>query len=177
MTNPTPNPSPSLTPVDLDEADLLDLLAAYQHLQAQNLRLSTHLSTKLNLGSSDLRVLLYVFRAENVSPKNLADLLEHTTGSVTALVDRLEKSGHLERRRHPTDRRSQTLHLTDTGTAAVHHVRDIYQTAFDGIFTGPGLRLAAETLRTLGDAITPQLPETTPSSDNPGSLSRPPYDI
>ncbi|ROQ30936.1 DNA-binding MarR family transcriptional regulator [Frondihabitans sp. PhB188] len=150
------------TPVDVDEADLLDLLGAYQHLQAQNLRMSTHLSTELELGPTDLRVLLYLFRTDNVSPRDLATLLEHTTGSITAMVDRLEKSGHLERRPHPTDRRSQLLHLTDAGTDAVHHVRDVYQTAFDGVFTGPALRTASKTLRTLGDALIPHLPEVEP---------------
>jgi DNA-binding MarR family transcriptional regulator len=141
--------------VDVDEADLLDLLGAYQHLQAQNLQMSTHLSADLGLSPADLRVLLYLFRTENVSPRDLATLLEHTTGSITAMVDRLERMGHVERRPHPTDRRSQTLHLTDTGIAAVQYVRNAYQNAFDGVFTGPALRTASKTLRALGDALTP----------------------
>ncbi|RPE77639.1 MULTISPECIES: MarR family winged helix-turn-helix transcriptional regulator [unclassified Frondihabitans] len=149
------NTTSARTPVDVNEADLLALLGAYQHLQAQNLRMSTHLSADLGLSPTDLRVLLYLFRTENVSPRDLATLLEHTTGSITAMVDRLEKMEHVERRPHPTDRRSQTLHLTDTGISAVQHVRDAYQNAFDGVFTGPALRTASKTLRALGDALTP----------------------
>lgn len=149
-------------PTGIDESDLLELLGAYQHLQAQNLRMSTHLSSGLGLSGTDLRVLLFLFRNTDVSPKDLADLLEHTTGSITALVDRLERSGHLQRRPHPTDRRKQTIHLTEVGLRAVHHVRDSYQDAFEGIYTGPAMRAAADVLRTLGNAL-----ERTPD-DNHG---------
>jgi DNA-binding MarR family transcriptional regulator len=151
------------TMIDVDEADLFDLLSSFQYLQGQNLRMSTHLCDVLDLGPTDLRVLVYLFRKDAVSPKEISGLLDHTTGAVTALVDRLEKAGHLERRPHPTDRRSQTLHLTNAGIQAVHQIRDAYQNAFDGVFTGPALRTAAETLRSLGDSLTPHLPaaETT----------------
>jgi DNA-binding MarR family transcriptional regulator len=40
-----------------------------------------------------------------LGPSELARRLQMTTGAVTALVDRLEKSGHVARERHPSDRR------------------------------------------------------------------------
>lgn len=143
------------------DSNLIELLAAFQFLQSQNLQLATHLSNTMQIGPTDLRVMLIIHSNTIVTPKDLAIRLDHTTGSITALVDRLEKAGHLERRRHPTDRRSQTLHLTATGTQAVRELRDVYATAFDGLFTGNDLTAATQNLRTLGNALTPYLPETT----------------
>ena len=44
----------------------------------------------------------------------LADLSGFTTGAITGIVDRLERSGYVRRRPHPTDRRSvivEPLHV------------------------------------------------------------------
>lgn len=160
--NSTPAASPP-SPVadDVDDRDLVGLLSAYQYLQSQNLRMSSHLAQTLQLNPTDLRVLIYLLREDSVSPKDLATRLEHTTGSITALVDRLEKTGHLERRPHPTDRRSQTLHLTEKGADTVDQVKEVYGSAFDGVFTGPTLRAAASTLTALGDALKRHLPPTS----------------
>ncbi|MFZ6993797.1 MarR family winged helix-turn-helix transcriptional regulator [Curtobacterium sp. RRHDQ66] len=40
-----------------------------------------------------------------------------TGPAVTAAVDRLERSGHLQRRPHPEDGRSRLIELTDTSRA------------------------------------------------------------
>jgi DNA-binding MarR family transcriptional regulator len=44
-----------------------------------------------------------------VSPKDLASHLSITSASTTVLVDRLSRSGHVERRPHPTDRRALVI--------------------------------------------------------------------
>ncbi|GAA4266589.1 MarR family winged helix-turn-helix transcriptional regulator [Frondihabitans peucedani] len=150
-------------PDNVDEADLLDLLSAYQYLQAQSLRMSTRISEVLDLSPTDVRALVYLLRAQDPTPKDLATFLHHTTGSITAMVDRLERSGHLSRRPHPSDRRSQTLHLTDTGIKAVGYIRTTYQDAFNGAFVGPAIQTAASTLKTLADALTPALSEISPA--------------
>lgn len=48
----------------------------------------------------------------SIGPSELARRLQLTTGAVTALADRLEESGHLERSPHPTDRRRVMLRRT-----------------------------------------------------------------
>jgi DNA-binding MarR family transcriptional regulator len=48
----------------------------------------------------------------SIGPSELARRLQLTTGAVTALADRLEESGHLERAPHPTDRRRVMLRRT-----------------------------------------------------------------
>lgn len=140
-------------------AGIEDLLAAYQFLQSKNNRLAADLSTRLDIGSTDLRVILHLFSAENLTPKDLAVRLDVSTGAITALVDRLEKGGYAERRPHPTDRRSQTLHLTDTGRSVVATVRDSYREAFQGLFSTAELPTAVRVLRTLAEGLVVQLDE------------------
>jgi DNA-binding MarR family transcriptional regulator len=55
--------------------------------------------------------------------KELAEKMGVTTGSLTVLVDRLEKKGIVERQPHESDRRSIRLGMTAQGErlAAEHH--------------------------------------------------------
>ena len=48
----------------------------------------------------------------SIGPSELARRLQLTTGAVTALADRLEDRGYLERSPHPTDRRRVMLRRT-----------------------------------------------------------------
>jgi DNA-binding MarR family transcriptional regulator len=66
------------------------------------------------LGVTDVEMFALVHLAEqgDLSPSGLAPLLDLSSGGVTALVQRLERYGHVTRKPHPTDRRSTLLHLT-----------------------------------------------------------------
>jgi DNA-binding MarR family transcriptional regulator len=66
----------------------------------------------LGLGDSEVLALQHLARAGELTPAQLADLLQLTSGGVTALVQRLERAGHLAREPHRHDRRSTVLHLT-----------------------------------------------------------------
>jgi DNA-binding MarR family transcriptional regulator len=140
---------------DIGDGELVELLAAYQFLQAQNLRMTSGLTSHLGIGSTDLRVLLYVDRAPDATPKEVAVQLKQTSGSITALLDRLEKSGHIVRRPHPSDRRSLTLALTESGREVVREVRAAYRSAFSGVFSASELSGVADTLRALAGALDP----------------------
>ncbi|WP_344339072.1 MarR family winged helix-turn-helix transcriptional regulator [Agrococcus versicolor] len=65
------------------------------------------------MNETDLRALRHLLRAQRhddlVRQRDLAEALDISSASVTALVDRLERSGHVERRPHPSDRRSVVL--------------------------------------------------------------------
>ncbi len=45
--------------------------------------------------------------------------------AVSGLVDRLVAQGYVERREDPVDRRQQLVTITDTGTAALDHMREL----------------------------------------------------
>lgn len=69
------------------------------------------------MGENDLLLLRYLLKARSedrlVSPGELAKYLSVTTASMTAMIDRLERSGHVRRQPHATDRRSIWIIPTD----------------------------------------------------------------
>jgi DNA-binding MarR family transcriptional regulator len=60
--------------------------------------------------------------ADGKSQNAVGEWLRIPPSSMVALIDQLESRGFVERRRHPTDRRTRTLHLTEQG-------REILETA------------------------------------------------
>ncbi|GAB2450601.1 hypothetical protein GCM10027029_08020 [Conyzicola lurida] len=70
----------------------------------------------MRMGSNDLQALRFLLKAQGVgrtvSGRDLADHLGMTSASVTALLDRLTKSGHVQRTPHPTNRRSNMITAT-----------------------------------------------------------------
>ncbi|QNE36195.1 MarR family winged helix-turn-helix transcriptional regulator [Leifsonia shinshuensis] len=68
----------------------------------------------LRVNDTDLRCLeqLVVAGDAGATPREIADRLALTTGSVTTMLDRLEKAGYVTRSQHPTDGRRVIVHLT-----------------------------------------------------------------
>jgi DNA-binding MarR family transcriptional regulator len=64
-----------------------------------------------------------------LTPSELGERLGAGSGSVTAIVDRLEAAGHVARHPHPTDRRSLRLELTSEGSARTREQLDGFITA------------------------------------------------
>jgi DNA-binding MarR family transcriptional regulator len=73
------------------------------------------------LNATDLQALIAVMDAElagdPITPGRLGEQLNLSSGSVTALVDRLERAGHIRRDRDTADRRKVFLHYADRGAA------------------------------------------------------------
>lgn len=76
----------------------------------------------MRLGENDMRAIRYVMSVARdgrvVTSTMLAEHLGITGPSVTKLLDRLERGGHLRRSPHPTDRRALSLVVTDETRAA-----------------------------------------------------------
>ena len=70
------------------------------------------MSRRLGLSDSEMLAVAYLAQHGQLSPSALAQLLDLSSGGITALVGRLESAGHLVRRRHPTDRRSILVELS-----------------------------------------------------------------
>ena len=70
----------------------------------------------MHMGTTDLQALRFLIKAQGedriVSGRDVADHLGMTSASVTALLDRLTKSGHVQRTPHPTNRRSNMVTAT-----------------------------------------------------------------
>ena len=70
----------------------------------------------MRMGENDLTALRYLLRSQRegrvVTPGMLAEHLGMKSASVTVMLDRLTKSGHVARQPHPTDRRSLAVIAT-----------------------------------------------------------------
>ena len=96
--------------------DVLNLLRRYRAAEAQ-MRARTRSS--MGMGETDLLALRLLLQAQRrgelVRQRDLASALGLASPSVTALVDRLVKSGHVRREPHPDDRRATiVVPTTDT---------------------------------------------------------------
>lgn len=93
--------------------DVLNLLRRYRTAETA-MRARTRSSMHMN--ETDLLALRHLLRAQQrgdlVRQRDLSTLLDISSASVTALVDRLERSGHVERRPHPSDRRAVVVVAT-----------------------------------------------------------------
>ncbi|HEY1176231.1 MAG TPA: MarR family transcriptional regulator [Phytomonospora sp.] len=70
-------------------------------------------ATILGINRTDMRCLEHLLSAGDAAPTELGALLGLTTGSVTAMLDRLEKLGYLTRSADPGDRRRVVVRATD----------------------------------------------------------------
>jgi MarR family transcriptional regulator, transcriptional regulator for hemolysin len=66
----------------------------------------------LGLTGSTWRVIAYLAREDGLTQAALAERLEISRVALGETVDRLEKSGHVQRRADPADRRKWQVHLT-----------------------------------------------------------------
>jgi MarR family 2-MHQ and catechol resistance regulon transcriptional repressor len=82
---------------------------------------------------SDFVILEALLHKGPLPVNRLGGKLFLTSGSLTAAVDRLEKSGLVERQAHPTDRRARIVHLTPAGTALISELFDRHAAYFETI--------------------------------------------
>lgn len=98
-----------------DAAATLDRLFALTVLMAETM---DHDLRARGLSRARATVLAYLHRAGAMTQRELADLLKVTPRNVTGLIDALERSGHVARGPHPSDRRATLVGLTSVGRAA-----------------------------------------------------------
>jgi DNA-binding MarR family transcriptional regulator len=68
------------------------------------------MARRTGLGLSEMAALEHLQHAHGgLTPTELGRRLSLSSGAVTALVDRLERTGHVERRPNPADRRSSVV--------------------------------------------------------------------
>ncbi|MCX6501533.1 MAG: MarR family transcriptional regulator [Microbacterium sp.] len=80
----------------------------------------------MQVSENELLALRYVIRrqrdGEPVTPTDIAHYLGTKSAAVTIMIDHLERAGHLQRRPHPTDRRSLVLEATETASARIDEI-------------------------------------------------------
>ncbi|MGB3633061.1 MAG: MarR family winged helix-turn-helix transcriptional regulator [Rubrobacteraceae bacterium] len=82
-----------------------ELSWALREVTRVNAEVARELGRRLGLGVNDMAALDHLLQDGPLGPAELGHLLGMSSASATALVDRLEAAGHVERRPHATDRR------------------------------------------------------------------------
>jgi DNA-binding MarR family transcriptional regulator len=79
----------------------------------------------LGLTSSQIGVILLLWFERARTPNEMSRVLSYDTGSMTRMLDRLERKGFLVRQRSQTDRRVVELALTAQGREAAQQLPDL----------------------------------------------------
>ncbi|GAA2239530.1 MarR family transcriptional regulator [Herbiconiux moechotypicola] len=86
------------------------VLEALRGYRAAELAMRRRTQESMGMGENDLIAMRYLLKSheqgKTVGPKELAQYLGITSASITVLLDRLEKAGHLHRQPSPFDRRA-----------------------------------------------------------------------
>jgi DNA-binding MarR family transcriptional regulator len=83
-----------------------------RRLVLERQRFLSHLCRRLGVTRTEFDALDELSQHGSLTPGQLGERLSLTSGSVTALVDRLERLGWAARERHPDDRRKVVVRLT-----------------------------------------------------------------
>lgn len=113
-----------------DDPAIAAAIRAFAALRAQNDRVVSRIAEAHGIGPSDLRAISFVESNDAATPTRVGEFLGFTTGSVTTLLDRIERAGYVTRVAHPGDRRSVHLEVTPEGSALMAGVRGLYAVAF-----------------------------------------------
>lgn len=104
---------------DLSNADreqIARLMNSLARLREAERTLSEASRRFMKLSEQDMRALHYLLAAERqdsvVTPKMLSAHMSMSAASVTKLINRLEREGHVMRKLHPSDRRAYAIEIT-----------------------------------------------------------------
>lgn len=107
-------------------------------------------AARLGINQTDLRCLDVLLQRESATPGELGAALGLTTGSVTAMLDRLDRLGYLTREPDPADRRRSVVRAGDrTRQAADEIYRPLAEEANEGLqrYSAAELRLLLDFVR------------------------------
>ncbi len=91
------------------------------------------LAERLGTGPNDATALQHLIVRGPVGPVDLGRVLGIGSAAATALADRLERAGHVERRPHPDDRRRLQLVPTERAAQDVWRVLGPLISLLDGV--------------------------------------------
>lgn len=100
----------------VDGEELGELLRTYARAVQ---RVNLALARALGIPPTDVWAMEHLLSAGELGPVELGNRLGIRSASATTLVDRLERAGHAQRRRHDVDRRRLVVAPTEQGAAAV----------------------------------------------------------
>jgi MarR family transcriptional regulator for hemolysin len=126
------SPAPRLTPINTPSLALGDAARMIRKYFEQRAR-----ATSLGLTRPQATLLAHLARAEGINQATLAFLMEIEPITLARMLDRLEASHLVERRRDPQDRRAWILFLTPKAHPLIERIRvlaeEVWEVAMAGI--------------------------------------------
>lgn len=142
------------------QARARDLADAYGRFTPLWIKWLQRAAEPAGLSPARLRVLGALHQQGPQPMHTLAELLGVTPRNVTALIDGLEEDGLVERRRHPSDRRSTVVALTKQGMKVIEVLWDDHLDRTGEVFATLSaadqealLRILGTLERTLGERL------------------------
>lgn len=127
-------------PPMVDKEQLRAMTMGLRHLIQTGDGFRNSYAKELGLGTSDLVALGYVHQHGPTLPGELRAWMGVTSGTITALLDRIEKAGFVLRSNNPADRRSLLIIITPAGRHAMEWVYEQFDAALEeSLATIPGL--------------------------------------
>ena len=110
----------TLPPLSAEHRELIARVeVSVRKMGAQSVITSQTVAERFGLHTTDLEVLDLIFLREQASAGELASATGLTSGSVTALIDRLVKAGYVDRNPDPGDRRRVIVRIRRDAVAPI----------------------------------------------------------
>lgn len=123
-----------------DDARSTSVMEAMRAYRAAEVAMRRRTQQAMDMGENELLVLRFLARArqhgESVTPAVLSRYLGITSASTTALLDRLEKSGHVTRAPNPADRRSVIIASSEKSDEEIRHTLSAMHERMMGVVRG-----------------------------------------
>jgi DNA-binding MarR family transcriptional regulator len=129
--------------------DPLALLIALRRYGLENDRFDLAVARAHNVSMAEMKAIDHIQAEGELTPRELGERLSLTSGAVTAVIDRLERSGWVARGPHPTDRRSVVVRMTEQSMEAGAHIYVPYSDALARLVAG----LPAATRQAIADFL------------------------
>ncbi|WP_090520335.1 MarR family winged helix-turn-helix transcriptional regulator [Paracoccus isoporae] len=112
----------------MDRIDVC-LIALRRILRAAELH-GKELAQSAGMTPVQLRVIQIIAETGSSTGTTIAKRMHVAPATVTAMIDKLERAGHVRRQSNPVDRRQTLITLTDQGVSALSRAPDALQQRF-----------------------------------------------
>jgi len=124
--------------MDSTTPDLALVTVLYRTTNATVRELDQRLGNEHDITFIQAVTLLAIDSFDRPQPHLVADYLSQQSQTVTGVLDRLERAGHITRRRDLDDRRAVRLDLTDSGRRLVKDMSETLRTHVGSVLNGLG---------------------------------------
>lgn len=118
---------------NMNDIPMLGVLGITSH-RAQNM--AREMYQEFDMNRSFASVLFMLGRKESMSQKELAGHLNVTPPSITSLIQKMEKTGHITRKPDDNDQRMMRLSLTEKGRSCIQSVKEVADRMEEILFEG-----------------------------------------